>query len=217
MIKLLYEFDKAINCTLSGIAGREYIQNLILDDLSSIDVNQVICPMCGSREIHWNLCRTRIQSFIWDNPDKPIYVEIPLYLFSCPVCRTERTEMISTDITVDRTNLSYHYLFGIIRAKIHSAEKGVFDLHNLLYAKLCEESVGHWVRRFRSDFQSLSHFMELEQDDLLNERMKMGEIFKVFFLAENRFFMTCSQTDMLIYTDSQGTVHCTRGRGFSSE
>lgn len=210
MIKLLYEFDKIVNCALSGISGREFVRNLIIDDVSSIDISQVVCPECGSHRVHWDICRVRTQCFIWDNPDEPIRVELPLYSFNCSACRTKRTEMISTDITIDRTNLSYHYVFNLIRARMNSTEKTILELNNLLYGILCEESVDHWVRRFRCDSQRAAQFLKIEPDDLLNERVKPGRLFKAFFLNENRFFMASPQTEMLIYPDFQQNPCCIR-------
>ena len=210
MIKLLYEFDKTVHCALSGVTGRDFIRNLMIDDVSSIDINQVICPECGSHRVYWEYCRVRTQNFIWDNPDDPVRVELPLYSFNCPACKTRGTEMISTDITIDRTNLSYHYVFGLIRARLNSVGKNILELHNLLYGKLCEESVDRWVQRFRSDFHRLSRLVEIEPDALLNERVKPGRLFECFFRAENRLFMASSQTKILICSDFRQSPCCIR-------
>lgn len=210
MIKLLYVFDKTLHCDLTGESGRRFVQELIADELSSIDVSQLICTECGSKNIHWEFCRSRSQSFIWDNPDAPVCVELPLYSFRCRSCNSEHTETITTDIVIDKTSLSYHYLFRLIRAKLYSAGKPILELHNLLYGKLCEESLENWVRRFQMDFDKLSGIPGISPDTFLSEQGELGWIFIHFYLAEGRFFMTRSQTRMLVHMDSRDVLHCIR-------
>ena len=221
MIKLLYVFDKTVGMFLSGKTGREYVRELIFEEIGSADIYQAACPICGSHETSWVFRRTRKQSIVWDNPDKPIETILPQYVYRCYQCNAEGAELITTDLTIDKTNLSYHYLFHLILTKTAADSRrnrlDIYRLDNLLYGLLSEESLKKWTHRFRVDYQTLSSLQNINQDDLLHERVKMGSAFIQFYQTADRFFLSDMRPSMLLYIDKQGQPQCVRRASNSAE
>lgn len=166
----------------------------------------MLCPNCGSSNVCWKHRRTRTNSFIWDDPEHPISVIYPVCSYICKHCLAAGSETISTDITIDKTNLSYHYLIKLLRAKLYSADTAVYDFQNLLYGALSEESVKLWHSRFHVQYRKLSSLMGIGQEELLNEKINFGNCFGEFFIAEGKFFLCKSNVTMLIYIDKNNRL-----------
>ena len=218
MIKLIFVFDKMVRVNLSegaefftGPTGRKRIRELILDEVSNIDVDQIVCPACGSEGVIWEYQYTSKRKFIWDNPEEPIHVGLPYYLYHCNKCRAVKHEEITTDLTIDRTDLSYHYLFHLLRTKKFSCDMDLLELDNLLYGNFSEEALKVWKVRFDRDFERLSHLPRLDLQQFLGEQVEAGNSFIQFYLRERRFFLQSSMPEMIIWTDRFGNVRCLRG------
>ena len=199
MIKLFHVFDKTLGMDFSGEDGHNQLKILMEDSLSEIDLDDLPCPSCGYRPVQWKHRYTRTSMFIWDSINSPVPIIIPAYQHFCSQCKTSGIETISTDITIGKTNLSYHYLFGLFRNKRYPTGKTIYDLHNLLYGKLSEESLKRWFVRFQTDFGKSGLFLQVNQDEFLAERMPYGDFFLQFYDMEGRCFLEESRTKMIIY------------------
>ena len=115
MIKLLGVFDKTLKLNCSATADENnLIQDMIIEELTELDEARLPCPFCGNVHIKWKPHQSTEQTFIWNNPDQPLKVSFPQLSFYCSDCFSHGSSIVTTDITVGRTKLSYHYLFRIL-------------------------------------------------------------------------------------------------------
>ena len=192
MIKLIHVFDKVID--LQSFCKSEFaVEDVISESLCSINVDDLTCPICGGKETLWQYRYARPHRFIWENPDQPVSVLLPTYQYHCDQCRGRGTETITTDIAIGKTALSYHYLFKLLRTKRWPFDRNAYELCNLLYGMLSEESMKRWKARFLTDYAILSMLADVQQEDLLFERIDFGTAFRLFYLSQKRFFMDDSR------------------------
>ena len=162
-------FDKALREYFHIGNWQGLIEDLVLEELSSINMDVLICPVCGSCDVDWNYCYSRSHRLIWDNPDTPIHIQTPTYQYYCHHCNSSGVEAISPDLCIGKTDLSYHYLLGILRNRLYPANMSIYDLYNVLYGKLSEESSKRWAKRYRADFSVLSLLCKVNEFDFLSE------------------------------------------------
>ncbi len=195
MIKVIGVFDKVKQHKIR----KDFLQDFITEEIASTDFSHLPCPVCGGKDPVWKYLRSKHHPFIWDDPDREIHVLMPQFSFRCKACGAHGIENVSTDLTIDRTRLSYHYLFFLFRLKRNYVVISEMDLSNTLYGKLCEESLRLWIRRYKLDFQILqSLFPGLQEKAFLSELVPFEFPFLRFYEHEKRFFMQDSSTVLMI-------------------
>lgn len=200
MIKLIGVFDKAIEQKLTkNSASEEDLLNLITEAISEIEDIPRTCPVCEMAGIDWLYQRSRTQRIFWNRSEYPVYVPLPLYVFKCERCGHKGIEMISTDLTIDKTEFSFHYLFSLIRFWKYPSGLSAADSTNLLYSRMSEETFRRWVNRYNHDYRILQeYFPELREEDLLQEKLSFRELFFHFYQHEHRFFMHNSSAKVIL-------------------
>lgn len=200
MIKVIGVFDKVLKLKIR----EESLVDFIVDEISNMDITQLPCPVCGGKNPIWKYLRSNNHRFIWDYPNSLVHVTMPQYSYYCDICNTRGIERVSTDLTIDRTQLSYHYLFSLLFLKKHSSGVAILDLDNTLYARLSEESLYRWTQRYRSDYLILqSLFPGLAEEDVLLERISFEALFVRFYENEHRFFLQDSSKINFFHVNSR--------------
>ena len=110
MIKVIGVFDKVKQQKI----GANLLQDFIIEEIARIDFDQLPCPVCSGKNPVWKYLRSREHAFIWDDPDHEIQVPMPHFSFCCKVCGARGNENVSTDLTIDKTRLSYRFVFGFV-------------------------------------------------------------------------------------------------------
>ena len=202
MIKLIGVFDKVLRLNSSEKDDSHFIQDMIIDEISSIDERKLYCPYCGATDVEWKRHQSCVQPIIWNNPDKAVEVSHPQFSFRCRSCHLHGSSLITTDIAIDRTRLSYHYVFRLIHNVTYESDKNIVERDNLLYGKLSEESLKRWERRYRRDFGILRTYAgDIAEKDLLTENVNFTELFHQFFMTEHRFFLHNSPVRIILSLD----------------
>ena len=198
MIKLIGIFDKALQ-KISWDSS-DGIEELLIDEMAGVDTDCIPCPKCESHRVKWRFYRCRKHSLVWDDPSNMVRVPLPEYTYCCDACGSTGYEMFSPDISIHGTQLSYHYLFRLLREVFYTQEMNVVDRENLLYGRLSEESLKAWKMRFRRDFSIVKLCSEsIDEHAFLSEQVSYGAIFQRFFEVERRFFLHEAQTDLVLF------------------
>ena len=210
MIKLIYVFDKILIDGFNPDITKKQLQEIITDALSSIDIEDLCCPACGFKDVLWKYIRTKSRFFLWDNPYEFFLFDMPEYTYTCLQCGASGYESLSTDITIDKTKLSYHYLFRALQDE-HKSQRYRRD-HDMQYHRWesrDKRSLKEWNLRFKKDARAmLSINPGFDDEAFLSETMKPGKLFHQFYVKEGRFFLHTSDVDMIIFRDSDGKTHC---------
>ena len=189
MIKLIGIFDKLIPAERAGLLSQDLFQNIVTDSIVSLDLNRISCPFCG-RAAYWDYHHSQYQKFSWNVNQAPIYVCLPMLSFQCTTCNISGNEMITTDITIDKTGLSFHYLFQLMQIK-NDPLANILYKESVLYERLREHSLERWIRRFNRDCKVLHNISpEVGEEDVLSELICFRDIFLKFYDHTGRFFIS---------------------------
>ena len=177
---------------------------MVVEDISAINISKLLCPIC-KREARWKHVRTRTQRLIWDKPEDYIVLPLPVFSFHCDFCGSHGSETLTTDLTIGKTDLSYHYLFSLFRlTSDHNLDHVALD--NRLYEKLSEDSLKRWRNRFRDDTEVIRDICPgVTKKDLLFEKTSFTDFFRTFFTYQHRFFMHEVPVNMILTADSMGS------------
>lgn len=204
MIKQIGVFDKVLRETIIGKLRSRTLEKEVNEALINAEIDSLPCPACGSSNVIWEYVRTREKEFIWDIINEPVSIQLPVFEYYCgsSSCLKHGVETISPDIIIERTELSFHYLFKLLYIKKYSSGDNLTDRDSVLYEKLDPESLKKWVTRFNSDFKILKmSFPNVTEDNLLLEKIEMAEAFSEFFKAKKRFFLHKSEIHAIIFSE----------------
>ena len=199
MIKLIGVFDKVLSNISLNEASCNNISDTIINELASVDTDELPCPICGNAKVEWEYKRSRKRSFIWEDPTRPILTNLPVHSYKCFNCGASGDELLSDDIAVPGTILSYHYLFHLFEVMTYKHKISMVERDNKLYERMSEESLKRWRNRFHQDFpivQSISG--NISESSFLSEQMIYGDIFLCFFKKEHRFFLQGTATNHIM-------------------
>ena len=116
MIKVIGVFDKVLLLKNTGVFSSESFRNTILDSVYDLNPDQLLCPSCGCAA-DWNYLSTQTQRFVWEASRAMVYMRLPILIFRCRACGSKGAEMVTTDLTIGKSDLSFHYLFELIRTR----------------------------------------------------------------------------------------------------
>lgn len=175
----------------------ELFQDAILDSIYEMDPDQLPCPRCGCTA-EWSYLSTQTQRFSWEASHSLVYLRLPILSFHCRTCGCKGAEMVTTDLTIGKSELSFHYLFELIREK-NVLNVDVVHKESVLYERISHDSLNRWIQRFNRDFTAYrTNNGNVSSELILNEEINFGEMFRVFFLQTGRFFLHDHKTEVII-------------------
>mgnify|MGYP007056193091 FL=1 len=171
--------------------------DIILDSVYDLIPDRIPCPCCGCAA-DWNYRSVQTQRFVWETSMHLIYVDLPILSFRCIACGSKGNEMVTTDLTIGKSELSFHYLFKLIQLK-NSPETELVRKETLLYERMCQDSFFNWHRRFFRDFNEIHNKYEsISVDMILREDIIFGKMFRIFYQITGRFFLHSNDTKIIV-------------------
>ena len=195
MIKLLTVFDKVQklnldSCMTDKILATETAK--LLDDLfAEFPFDSLPCPKCMREGANFNPVETKFIGVPLRDEHTLLYTHLPVFAYSCPHCKAQGRETISTDLLIDNTRLSLLYIFRMIHAHVSELDIQPDRREELEYALLSRESFSIWYRRFRYDVALLSEIAggNLRYYDIFSGVLPMTDLFTRFFRTQHRCFL----------------------------
>lgn len=176
--------------------------DIILDSVYDLIPDQISCPYCGCA-VDLDYRAVQKQRFAWEASQHLVYVDLPILSFRCITCGTKGTEMVTTDLTIGKSDLSFHYLFELIRRK-NSPDTDLIHREVLLYERMSQDSLTRWQRRFHRDFNELRKKNgNISMDMILGEEILFEEMFRKFHQQTGRFFLHDDKARIVVVQDVQ--------------
>ena len=106
--------------------------------------------------------------------------------------------MVTTDLTIGKSDLSFHYLFELIRTR-GTPDIDLVRKETLLDERMSQYSLNRWIQRFNRDCIELHKSIgTILPDNILNEGINFGEMFCEFYQQTGRFFLHDNKTNVII-------------------